>query len=139
MQYATTYMLWIEGVLALAMMKITLGYARDNGILPGYYTGFTATCRDEARHVHGGLRFIRELLDEDPSLVDDLHETLRTLLIMSSTSSAYVLYEAIGWSEDAVRNLLGNQLDRKLNLIGVTLPDDIREMVDKMDPVLAGG
>lgn len=139
MQYATTYMLWIEGVLALAVMKITLGYARDSKILPGYYTGFTATCRDEARHVQGGMRYIRELLDDDPSLVDDLHETLRTLLTLSSTSSAYVLYEAIGWSEDAVRSLLANQLDRKLKLVGVTLPDDLREMVDKMDPVLAGG
>jgi hypothetical protein len=58
---------------------------------------------------------------------------------MSSTSSAYVMYEAIGWTEEKVRALLGHQLDRKLKLIGVTLPDDLREMVDKMDPVLAGG
>ncbi len=139
MRYATAYMLWIEGVLALSVMKITLGFARDNNVLPAYYAGFTATCRDEARHVQGGMRFIRELLDEDPSLVEELHETLRTLLILSSTSSAYVLYEAIGWSEDAVRQVLGNQLRRKLRLIGVTIPDELEEMVDKMDPVLAGG
>ena len=29
MKYATTYMIWIEGVLALSVMKITLNYARD--------------------------------------------------------------------------------------------------------------
>jgi ribonucleoside-diphosphate reductase beta chain len=139
MQYATAYMLWIEGVLALAVMKITLGYARDAKVLPAYYTGFTATCRDEARHVQAGMRYIRELLDEDPALVKDLFETLRTLLIMSSTSSAYVMYEAIGWTEERVRALLAHQLERKLKLIGVTLPEDLREMVDKMDPVLAGG
>jgi ribonucleoside-diphosphate reductase beta chain len=139
MQYATAYMLWIEGVLALAVMKITLGYARDAKVLPAYYTGFTATCRDEARHVQAGMRYIREQLDQDPGLVKDLLETLRTLLIMSSTSSAYVMYEAIGWTEEKVRALLGHQLDRELKLIGVTLPDDLREMVDKMDPVLAGG
>ena len=34
MKYATTYMIWIEGVLALAVMKITLNYARDFRVLP---------------------------------------------------------------------------------------------------------
>lgn len=139
MQYATCYMLWIEGVLALSVMKITLGYARDQKVLPAYYTGFTATCRDEARHVQGGLRYIRDLLEEDPNLVKDLHETLRTLLILSSTSSAYVAYEPLGWTEDTVRSLLGHQLKRKLHMVGVDLPEDINAMVDKMDPVLAGG
>lgn len=139
MQYATAYMLWIEGVLALAVMKITLGYARAAKVLPAYTTGFTATCRDEARHVQAGMRYIREQLDRDPALVEDLFETLRTLLLMSSTSSAYVMYEAIGWTEERVRSLLAQQLERKLGLIGVTLPADLREMVDKMDPVLAGG
>ena len=31
MQYATTYFLWIEGVLALTVMKVTLSYARNRG------------------------------------------------------------------------------------------------------------
>ncbi len=139
MQYATAYMMWIEGVLALSVMKITLGYARDAKVLPAYYAGFTATCRDEARHVQAGMRYIRELLDEDPTLVRDLHETLKTLLIMSGTSSTYVQYEPLGWTEDSVRSLLGHQLRRKLRLVGVELPADLEEMVDKMDPVLAGG
>ncbi|MPY93752.1 MAG: ribonucleotide reductase [Acidimicrobiia bacterium] len=139
MQYATTYMLWIEGVLALAVMKITLGYARDQRVLPAYYAGFTATCRDEARHVQGGMRYIRDLLDEDPSLAADLFETLKTVLIMSSTSSRYVLYEPLGWSEQQVRSLLMEQLQKKMAMIGVDMPPDIAAMVGKIDPVLAGG
>jgi ribonucleoside-diphosphate reductase beta chain len=140
MQYATCYMLWIEGVLALSVMKITLGYARDNKILPGYYTGFTATCRDEARHVQGGIRFIRELLAEEPKLVDDLFETLRTILVMAGTSSNYVVYEPIGWTEEKVRQLLGAQTRRKLKVVGIDrIPADIDEKIARMDPVLAGG
>lgn len=140
MQYATTYMLWIEGVLALSVMKITLGYARDNKILPGYYTGFTATCRDEARHVQGGIRFIRDLLAEQPTLINDLFETLRTILVMSSTSSNYVVYEPIGWTEERVRQLLGAQTRRKLKVVGIErVPEDIDRAIDRMDPVLAGG
>jgi ribonucleoside-diphosphate reductase beta chain len=139
MQYATTYMLWIEGVMALAVMKITLGYARDQKVLPAYYAGFTATCRDEARHVQGGMRYIRDLLDEDPTLAVDMFETLKTVLIMSSTSSRYVLYEPLGWSEQQVRSLLMEQLQKKLAMIGVEMPPDIAAMVAKIDPVLAGG
>jgi ribonucleoside-diphosphate reductase beta chain len=43
-RYGTNYFLWIEGVLALSVMKVTLSYARWRGFLPAYYTGFTATC-----------------------------------------------------------------------------------------------
>jgi hypothetical protein len=38
-----------------------------------------------------------------------------------------------------VRSLLGHQLRRKLRVIGVELPEEIEALVDKMDPVLAGG
>lgn len=139
MQYATTYMMWIEGVLALAVMKITLNYARNNNILPAYYTGFTATCRDEARHVQGGFKFMRDLLDEDPSLVDEVYDTLDTLMIMGSTSSVYVAYEPLGWDEDEVRQIMGRQLRRGLALVGIPITDHLEGRLANLDPVLAGG
>jgi ribonucleoside-diphosphate reductase beta chain len=139
MKYATTYIIWIEGVLALSVMKITLNYARDFRVLPGFYTGFTATCRDEARHVQGGLRFIRDLLAENPGYVQDLHDTLRTLLTMSAARSSYIYYEPLGWSEERVTELFMNQLHRKLGMVGVTLPADMEDMVSSVKPTLAGG
>jgi ribonucleoside-diphosphate reductase beta chain len=139
MQYATTYMIWIEGVLALSVMKITLNYARDFKVLPAYYTGFTATCRDEARHVQGGMRFVRDLLDEDPSYVKDVHATLRTLLTMSAARSSYVYYEPLGWSEERVQALFMEQLHKKLNMVGVSLPPDLEGLISMVKPTLAGG
>jgi ribonucleoside-diphosphate reductase beta chain len=139
MKYATCYVIWIEGVLALSVMKITLNFARDFKVLPGFYTGFTATCRDEARHVQGGLRFIRELLEEDPAYVKDLHDTLRCLLTMSAARSSYVYYEPLGWDDDRVTELFMSQLHRKLAMVGVTLPADMEEMLSMTKPTLAGG
>jgi ribonucleoside-diphosphate reductase beta chain len=139
MKYATCYVIWIEGVLALSVMKITLNYARDFKVLPGFYTGFTATCRDEARHVQGGLRFVRELLNEDPAYVKDLLDTLRTLLTMSAARSSYIYYEPLGWSDDRVTELFMSQLNRKLGMVGVTLPPDMQEMLSQTKPTLAGG
>jgi hypothetical protein len=58
---------------------------------------------------------------------------------MSTTSSRYVVYEPLGWSNEQVRHLMMEQLHKKLAMIGVELPDDIAELVSKIDPVLAGG
>ncbi|WP_279582252.1 ribonucleotide-diphosphate reductase subunit beta [Fodinicola feengrottensis] len=83
-RYGTNYFLWIEGVLALTVMKVTLSYCRNRGFLPAYYTGFTATCRDEARHVQGGMRFLRDAVAQDPKMLLEIHETLRTILAMTA-------------------------------------------------------
>jgi ribonucleoside-diphosphate reductase beta chain len=139
MRYATTYMVWIEGVLALSVMKITLNYARDFRVLPAFYTGFTATCRDEARHVQAGMRFVRELIDEDVRYVRDLHDTLRTLLTMGGARSGYIYYEPLGWSEERVQELFRSQLLRKLAMVGVSLPPDLEEMLAMVKPTMAGG
>jgi ribonucleoside-diphosphate reductase beta chain len=138
-RYGTNYFLWIEGVLALSVMKVTLSYARWRGFLPAYYTGFTATCRDEARHVQAGLRFVRDLLAEDPAYVTDLHDTLRTLLTMSAARSGYVYYEPLGWTDEEVRVLFFQQLRRKLNDVGIGLSPDLEDLLEKVQPVLAGG
>jgi ribonucleoside-diphosphate reductase beta chain len=139
MKYAATYFIWIEGVLALSVMKITLNYARDFAVLPAYYTGFTATCRDEARHVQAGLRFVRDLVAENPGYVKDLHDTLRTLLTMGAARSGYIYYEPLGWSEERVQALFMNQLHRKLAMVGVSLPEELENMLSAVRPTLAGG
>lgn len=139
MRFVTLYHLWIEGVLALAVMKITLSYARQRGFLPAYYAGFTATCRDESRHVQFGMGYMLQELERDPSLVDEIQETLRTILGMSGAISRLVIFEPLGWTLEGVRAVIRGQLDRKLRIIGLELPADVREMADSMQPVLAGG
>ncbi|WP_433868729.1 ribonucleotide-diphosphate reductase subunit beta [Saccharopolyspora sp. CA-218241] len=138
-RYGTTYFLWIEGVLALSVMKITLSYCRDRGLLPAYYAGFTATCRDEARHVQGGMRFLRDAVDEDPALLLEIHETLRTILAINGATSRRVALEALGWTPEEVRGLMIRQLRMKLNDVGIDLAPDVEKMVARIEPELAGG
>ncbi|MGW6495056.1 ribonucleotide-diphosphate reductase subunit beta [Nonomuraea angiospora] len=138
-RYGTTYFLWIEGVLALSVMKITLTYCRERGFLPGYYTGFTATCRDEARHVQFGMRFLRDSVQEDPRLLLQIHETLRTILAINAATSRRLALESLGWSPEEVRRLMIRQLQMKLVDVGIALPPDIQDMVARIEPELAGG
>ena len=95
-RYGTTYFLWIEGVLALSVMKVTLSYARWRGFLPAYYTGFTATCRDESRHVQGGMRYLQDAVRKDPTMLTEIHDTLRTILMISGVSSRKRVLRAAG-------------------------------------------
>jgi ribonucleoside-diphosphate reductase beta chain len=138
-RYGTTYFLWIEGVLALSVMKVTLSYARWRGFLPAYYTGFTATCRDESRHVQGGMKYLQDAVRKDPTMIREVHETLRTILTLGKVASREVIYEPLGWTQEEVRMLMNQQLGRKLNDVGISLPPDLQAMVSSVQPVLAGG
>jgi ribonucleoside-diphosphate reductase beta chain len=138
-RYGTTYFLWIEGVLALSVMKVTLSYARWRGFLPAYYTGFTATCRDESRHVQGGMKYLQDAVRKDPTMITEIHETLRTILTLGKVASREVIYEPLGWTQEEVRMLMNQQLGRKLNDVGISLPPDLQAMVGSVQPVLAGG
>ena len=55
--------------------------------------------------MQAGLRFIRELLNDDPGLVHDLHETMRTLLTFANTGSMRVDLGVLGWSAEREKAL----------------------------------
>ncbi|MCL8207768.1 MAG: ribonucleotide-diphosphate reductase subunit beta [Actinomycetia bacterium] len=139
-QAAVNYFLWIEGVLALSVMKITLNFCKRRNVLPAFYTGFNATARDEARHVQFGLSLLHRLIHEDPRRVEDVHRTLDTLLSVSSIASQRVRYEPLGFTAPEVTQILNGQLAKKLEAIGVSLPDHIAAKMKTVQPeALAGG
>jgi ribonucleoside-diphosphate reductase beta chain len=139
-QAAVNYFLWIEGVLALSVMKITLNFCKRQNVLPGFYTGFNATARDEARHVQFGLSLLHRLIHEDPRLVQDVHRTLDTLLSVSSITSQRVRYEPLGFTAAEATQILNGQLAKKLQAIGVSLPPQLAAKIKTVQPeALAGG
>jgi ribonucleoside-diphosphate reductase beta chain len=75
-----TYHLIVEGMLALTGQKYLLGIIREMGILPGFYSGFTAVARDESRHVNFGVRAVLEAGSRDLSLLDRVAATVEELL-----------------------------------------------------------
>ena len=122
------YHLVIEGVLALTGQKFILAWARNNGILPGFRAGFTAVARDESRHVSFGARVIRDLLDQDPSLIEPIHEgtreTLRLGTALYQPPGGDVTYTTIfGYSLADLFNYGGIQLEKKMRAIGAPMPD----------------
>jgi len=138
-KYSALYHLWIEGVLALVVMKITLGFGRDRAFLPAYYTGFTATCRDEARHVQFGMRFLYDHIRQDPSYAKDVLDVLQTLFNMGGAVSRLLYTEPLGFDIFQIRTMMIEQLNRKLGIIGVKLPPKMVDQLQSLEPVIAGG
>jgi putative sterol carrier protein len=121
------YHIVIEGVLALTGQKYILAWARDNEILPGFRAGFTAVARDESRHVAFGARVIRDLLDEDPSLIDPIHDGIRQSLRLGTRlfqpPGGDVTYTSVfGYSLGDLFNYGGIQLEKKMRAIGAPMP-----------------
>lgn len=122
------YHIVIEGVLALTGQKFILAWARNNDILPGFRSGFTAVARDESRHVAFGARVLRDLLREDASLLDPIHQGIREALRLGTwlyqPPGGDVTYtSAFGYSLGDLFNYGGLQLEKKMRAIGAPMPD----------------
>ncbi|HET7481613.1 MAG TPA: ribonucleotide-diphosphate reductase subunit beta [Actinomycetota bacterium] len=121
------YHIVIEGVLALTGQKFILAWARNNGILPGFRAGFTAVARDESRHVSFGARVIRDLLNDDPTLLapiqEGLSETLRLGTALYQPPNGDVTFtSAFGYSLGDLFAYGGTQLEKKMRAIGMPSP-----------------
>jgi ribonucleoside-diphosphate reductase beta chain len=50
-----------------------------------------------------------------------------------------IYFEPLGWTDDEVTLLFFQQLRRKLNDVGIDLAPDIEQMLQFVQPQLAGG
>ena len=66
-EFVTLYHLVVEGALFLTGMRYLLEGARRWSRTWAFYKGFTATTRDESRHVLFGVRFLADMVAQDPA------------------------------------------------------------------------
>lgn len=85
------------------------------------------------------MRYLQDAVRRDPTMLNEIHRTLFTILSISGISSRKLYYEPLGWTEDEVRVLLIQQLRRKCNDVGITLSQELEDLLVQIQPVLAGG
>jgi ribonucleoside-diphosphate reductase beta chain len=85
------------------------------------------------------MRYRQDAVRNDPTMLKEIHDTLRTILMISAVSSRTVYYEPLGWTEEEVRVLLMQQLRRKCNDVGISLSQELEDLLVQITPVLAGG
>jgi ribonucleoside-diphosphate reductase beta chain len=65
-RFVTVYHIVVENALFLTGMRYQLEGARRWGRTWGFYKGFTAATRDESRHVLFGVKYLQDLVRQDP-------------------------------------------------------------------------
>ena len=66
-KFVTVYHILVENALFLTGMRYQLEGSRRWGRTWGFYQGFTAATRDESRHVLFGVKYLHDLVHQEPS------------------------------------------------------------------------
>ncbi len=122
----TLYHVIIEGTMALAGQRSLLELYRQDNLFPGFRGGFTAVARDESRHVVFGVKFLRDMIQQDRTHAKTVCATIERYAPLALT--------ALMPSEEAIPSMLAMQLDpwttpryaqeslrKKLKVIGLNM------------------
>jgi len=123
-----TYHMVIEGVLAMTGQHFILKYMNDHGLYPGFVKGFSLVEQDEHRHIAFGVRFLKEVCDEEPRYRKLIQDKIVELVPQAChvfvpphaddpsdfVSYAYTSAEIYGYAYRALR--------RRMSVIGVEVP-----------------
>src|SRR6266516_4323335 len=99
----TLYHVVVEGTMALAGQRSILEFYRKNGLFPAFRGGFTTVARDASRHVVFGIKFLRDMIQQDPSHAKTVCATIERYAPLALT--------ALMPSEEAIPSMLAMQLD----------------------------
>jgi ribonucleoside-diphosphate reductase beta chain len=120
----TLYHIITEGTLALAGQRSMLNRNKRMGWYPGFQQGFNAIARDESRHVLFGVRFLRDMVQENPAYAEVIRETIQKWMpqihdILYLSDFQRALLVSFGEDPDELINFGMNSLHKKLKVIGV--------------------
>jgi ribonucleoside-diphosphate reductase beta chain len=124
--FVTTYHMVIEGTLGLTAFNFITAYLERESLLPGFVAGYSKIHHDEQRHIGYGTWFLREAVQDNPELADDVRATLRSLLpavaeALTPPERDGTDWEALGASADEIREFAVGGLSRRLKIVGVPL------------------
>jgi ribonucleoside-diphosphate reductase beta chain len=119
----TLYHVIIEGTMALAGQRALLELYRQDNLFPGFRGGFTAVARDESRHVVFGVKFLRDMIAEDPAHAHMIYSAIEHY--------APLAFMALMPPEEAIPSMQGDpwatpryareSLLKKLKVIGLSM------------------
>ena len=124
----TTYHMVIEGVLAMTGQHFLLKYMEEHGLFPGFRKGFTLVERDEHRHIAFGVRFLKDMIEQDPRYGDIVlnkvielvpHASLVFVPPYADSPREFVSYSN---RSDEIYGFAYRSLKRRMGLLGLPIP-----------------
>ena len=120
------YHVVIEGTMALAGQRNLLERYRRENLFPGFRGGFTAVARDESRHVIFGVKFLRDMIQQNPAYVDVIRAAIQSyapvaIKGLTPPDEAHPQMLAVGEDPWLVPRYGVDSLRKKLKVIGVEM------------------
>jgi ribonucleoside-diphosphate reductase beta chain len=120
----TLYHMIIEGALALTGQHYIIEYNTRIGTLPGFVEGFSNVARDEHRHIAFGVRFLTDMVRDDPRHRAAMQRTMAEALpvadqVLEPPWPEEEDSELFGASREETHNFAAQALTRRLKVIGL--------------------
>jgi ribonucleoside-diphosphate reductase beta chain len=120
----TLYHMIIEGALALTGQHFIIEYNTRVGTLPGFVEGFENVARDEHRHIAFGVRFLLDMVREEPRYREAMQRTMSEALpladgVLDPPWPEEEDNELFGASRDETHDFAAQALSRRLKVIGL--------------------
>jgi ribonucleoside-diphosphate reductase beta chain len=124
-----TYHLIIEGVLAMTGQRLILKYMEEHGLYPGFQQGFSMVERDEHRHIAFGVRFLKDVMEDDRARFAPIIER-RVLELVPKAVGVFVppyaesaaSFVSYGYDSTQIYGYAYRALKRRLAVIGLDCP-----------------
>jgi ribonucleoside-diphosphate reductase beta chain len=135
----TTYHMVIEGVLAMTGQHFLLKYMEDHGLYPGFRKGFSMVERDEHRHIAFGVRFLKDMIEQDARYGEIVtnkilelvpHAALVFAPPYADSPQEFVSY---GYTSDEIYGFAYRSLKRRMGLLGLEVPPAAELMPGPVD------
>ncbi len=135
----TTYHMVIEGVLAMTGQHFILKYMEDHGLFPGFQKGFSLVERDEHRHIAFGVRFLKDVIEQEPRYGEVVLN--KVLELVPHASHVFVPpyadsptdFVSYGYRSDEIYGFAYRSLKRRMGLLGLELPPAAELMPGPVD------
>jgi ribonucleoside-diphosphate reductase beta chain len=124
----TTYHVVVEGFLAVTGQTLIRDYLLEHSLYPGFCEGFGLVERDEHRHVAFGVRFLRDVIDEDARH----RETVERVVLDLAPKAAYVFvppyvkdpsdFVSYGYTSRQIYGFAYRTLKRRMKVLGIEIP-----------------
>jgi ribonucleoside-diphosphate reductase beta chain len=120
----TLYHMIIEGALALTGQHFIIDYNTRVGTLPAFVEGFSNVARDEHRHIAFGVRFLIDMLREEPGHREAVQRTLAEALpaadrVLDPPWPEEEDNELFGATREETHDFAAQALTRRLKVIGL--------------------
>jgi ribonucleoside-diphosphate reductase beta chain len=134
-----TYHMVIEGVLAMTGQHMILEYLEQHGLFPGFQKGFSMIERDEHRHIAFGVRFLKDVIEQEPRYRDTVLE--RVLELVPRAAHVFVPpyaespreFTSYGYHSTEIYGFAYRSLKRRMGLLGIEIPPPAELMPGPID------